>query len=675
MCNKEESLAFLFCLWSTRLNTPQTSRLDAQLNQAKKALSGGQFSQARQLCETVFASSTSDEQKQEACYVLAVAERYAKRFAEAEQAVRTLLALNPDHARALQELGHLCLATQRKEQAAKAFYDATLIHPALVASWRAQVELYQSRTAHPALGHAKQNLNYWQSLPKPLLGAADLLFGGNIQQADAVCRRFLQQHKHHAEGLYILALIDIRNDALDEAEFLLESCCEIAPQHTRARAEFAALLNRIGKYQTALKQAEALLQQDTSNPNSLVLKGVALVGLGELRQGMSLFEEVLTREPERTSLWLQLGHAQKSLGMMKEAIASYQAAIAQRADYGDAYWSLANTKSYRFDEQELVEMQRLLGTSSTGTEDRIHLAFALGKGFEDQGQATQAFEYYRQGNEARFSTSAFEPDVFSQQVDRHIAHFTPAFFAQRQNVGCLDNAPIFIVGLPRAGSTLLEQIISAHSKVDATQELHNILGLAKRLRRGQDYPSMLHSLSEDYFERFGRQFIEQTHAYRQGGVMFIDKMPNNFLHIGLIKLILPNAKIVDARRAPMDCCYSCYKQLFAEGQDFTYDLTAIGQYYRDYQRLMDHWHKVLPDFVLQVNHEDVLEDLEGQVRRILAFCGLEYEPQCLTFYQSQRAVQTPSAAQVRKPINKDGVDRYKAVEQHLQPLKTALGIE
>lgn len=642
------------------------------LETAKKALTKGQFLQALTLCEALANQPLSAIQRIDADYIKAVACRYLKRFDEAHSALTTLLSHTPNYARAYQERGHLYLAEQKSDKAAKAFYDATLSNPALVGSWRAMVTLYQSSSGKEALQHAQDNFQYWSTLPQAVLGAADMLFSGNVDRADQICRQFLQQNKHHIEGLYVLALIDIQVKAYDEAEFLLESCCELAPKHLRAKAEYAALLNRIGKFQLALTHAQVLLDDDPAQLSYQVLKGVALVGLGQVQEGLAVFNAVLIQEPQRASLWLQLGHAQKSLGKLDEAVYSYKQALAHRASYGDAYWSLANTKAYRFTPDELTQMEALANDPKTLSEDSIHITFALGKGYEDSGEVERAFHHYEQGNREQFTQSGYQPDLFSQQVDKHIAFFTSALFEQHSQCGFDDPSPIFIVGLPRAGSTLLEQILSSHTKVDATQELHNILSLAKRLRKQGQYPDILSQLDSTYFARFGQQYLEQTQAYRQGGIYFIDKMPNNFLHVGLVKLILPNAKVIDARREPLDCCYSCFKQLFAEGQDFTYDLEAVGQYYKDYQRIMAHWDKVLPNFVLRVNHEDVLDNLNNQVKRILDFCQLDFEPACLTFYENQRAVQTPSAAQVRRPINKDGVGKWKAIEHLLEPLKRIL---
>jgi hypothetical protein len=305
------------------------------------------------------------------------------------------------------------------------------------------------------------------------------------------------------------------------------------------------------------------------------------------------------------------------------------------------------------------------------SEDKVHFYFALGKAYEDKKFFDDSFDYYAKGNDLRLEQTGYQPEVFEQQVENQKRVFTKDLFAKLKGVGSKINDPIFIVGLPRAGSTLIEQILASHSKVDGTMELHNILGLAARLRgQNNQYPDIVSELDKTYFARFGEQYIQDTRAYRNSAPLFIDKMPNNFLHIGLIKLILPNAKIIDARREPMACCFSGFKQLFAEGQEFTYGLENIGRYYAAYIDIMQHWNKVLPDFILHVQHEDVINDLEGQVRRILDFCDLEFEQSCVDFYKTKRTIKTPSSEQVRQPIFRGGMQQHINYDKHLGPLKS-----
>jgi tetratricopeptide (TPR) repeat protein len=372
-----------------------------------------------------------------------------------------------------------------------------------------------------------------------------------------------------------------------------------------------------------------------------------------------------------------LGHAYKARGNFEQAIAAYHDACTAQPDYGDAYWSLANTKTYEFQDDELARMQSGEASGNVSPDDRVHLCFAIGKAWEDRGEYESSFEYYQRGNRLKATRNAYDPAQTSAVVQRQIDTCTRELFEQRGDLGSEHADPIFIVGLPRAGSTLLEQILASHPQVDGTMELHEILGLAQRLRgrnAGAEsaYPRNLWELDDGYFKRFGDKFIADTRVYRGSAPFFIDKMPNNFMHIGLIRLILPNAKIIDARRHPMACGFSAFKQLFGEGQDFSYSLESIGRYYSDYIRLMDHWDAVTPGFVLRVLHEDVVDDLETQVRRILDFCGLPFEQSCLDFHKTKRAVKTPSSEQVRQPIYRSGLDYWRNYEPWLGPLKDSL---
>jgi tetratricopeptide (TPR) repeat protein len=507
-------------------------------------------------------------------------------------------------------------------------------------------------------------------------GARDLMYEGKLGIADTVCRRFLQKHKHHVEAMLLLAEIGIKLKLYHEAEFLLESCVEIHPTHQAARAEFVQLLSKLGKFGQAKKQAELLLNEHPNNHQYLAAKASAMVGVGEVEQAISIYQQIINERNDRPGMQLLLGHAHKASGNIEQAIAAYQQAYKIRADFGDAYWSLANTKTYRFTDSELTLMQAQLDKVDLEQDDKAHLEFALAKTYEDRKQFDSAFSHYKNGNALKNQRNHYSQAKVGEQIEAQKSVFTQAFFKTHQNLGDQAPDPIFIVGLPRAGSTLLEQILASHSQVDGTMELHNVLGLAARLSGNKSgYPNVVNEIDNEFFARFGKQFIEDTQFYRQGAAFFIDKMPNNFMHIGLIKSILPNAKIIDARRDPIACCFSGYKQLFAEGQEFSYDLGNLIHYYQSYQSLMTHWDAVLPGFVLKVQHEDVIDDLETQVRRILDFCKLPFETSCLHFYKTKRTIKTPSSEQVRQPINSDAREQWKHFEDHLTPLIEAFAVK
>lgn len=640
----------------------------------KDALAQGQFIKAIAIANTAFEKDNVQDIENELRYLLTVAYRLDGQLGHAQQSGQILIAADTNNARAYQEMGHIHNAKGNVAEAAIAYYRATVLNPALLASWRALVPLYSEMGNKQASHIANHQISYLTSLPKPVLGGRDLMYEGHLYKADQVCRNFLQSNKHHPEALLLLAEIGIQLKIYGEAEFLLETLLELHPQHHAAGVELLKLLAKMGKFHHAKSLADKLLMQQPQSTHLLSAKASAMVGLGEIQEAIPIYKQLLEQDAGQPGLQLLLGHALKASGELDNAINAYKKAYLSRPDFGDAYWSLANTKTYQFSEQEVTNMQEHVANKDVSIEDRIHLHFALGKAFEDSKDYDQAFYHYQQGNDDKQQQTRYDPVVFEQQVDEQITHCNADLFQRFPSAGIKQADPIFIVGLPRAGSTLLEQILASHSQVDGTMELHNILALASKLRgQKNQYPEILSRLETDYFARFGEQFLNDTQIYRAGSPFFIDKMPNNFLHIGLIKLILPNAKIIDARRHPMACCFSGFKQLFGEGQEFTYGLENIGRYYKAYVKLMAHWDRVLPGFVLRVQHEDVIEDLEGQVRRLLDFCGLPFEQSCLDFHKTERAIKTPSSEQVRQPIYRSGMEQWKHFEPYLSPLKTVLG--
>jgi tetratricopeptide (TPR) repeat protein len=647
---------------------------------ARQLIQAARFAEAEAAVVHVLGESPAPPQEAEARYTLAVARRYAGKYEGALQAADELLELRPEYGRAFQEKGYTWLAMNRPAEAAAAFSRATELNPGLTGSWKALVNLYGNAGREQRARHAQNQVEYLASLPRELLAVIDLIHEGKLYKAEQLCRRFLQENKRHVEAMRLLADIGVRLKVLDDAEFLLETAVELEPENTRVRVDYLRVLNRKGKFRQAAEQARILLEREPDNPVFKLASASALTGLGRFEEGLEQYRECLGKTTNKAGIHVMMGHAWKAIGRLDDAIDAYREATNLRPDYGDAYWSLANTKTYRFADEETAEMRSREAAAGIAADDRIHLCFALGKALEDRKEYEESFVYYRRGNALKKERSGYDADKTEAMVDAQIETCSREFFESRAGVGCEAPDPVFIVGLPRAGSTLLEQILASHSMVDGTMELHDILGLAQRLRgrsAGDEdrYPRILTELEDDYFRRFGEKFIEDTRVYRGDAPFFTDKMPNNFLHVGLIRLILPNAKVIDARRHPMACCFSGFKQLFGEGQDFTYGLQEIGRYYRDYVRLMDHWDEVLPGFVLRVEHEDVVEDLDTQVRRILDFCGLPFEEACLQFHKTERSVRTPSSEQVRQPIYRSGLAQWRHYEPWLDPLKEALGPE
>ncbi|GAC35570.1 sulfotransferase [Paraglaciecola polaris] len=639
----------------------------------KTNIQQAKFSEAILLCQRQLENDLPNGDRLEVLYLLVVAQRLKGDYHEALESNKTLLSLNAEHARAWQENGYLYTATHESLKAAQAFYQATQLNPALLASWRALQPLYKNQGNTKAAAIAKAQIAYLAELPNAILGAKDLMYEGDFYNADKVCRQFLQANKHHAEAMLLLAEIGIQLKVYSEADFILSSCLALYPDHKTAGMTYLQLLAKMAKFSEVKTLADKLLTGSPKNAVLLCAKASAMVGLGDVEEAIAIYQDLLAQNQAQPGIQLLLGHALKAKGDLLGAITAYQCAYQNNSEFGDAYWSLANTKTYRFSDDELASMEQLVGRPDIGLDDRVHLHFALGKSLEDRTAFDAAFSHYAKGNQLKQQQIKYNPEVFEGQVAKQIATCQPELFARLKAVGEQNAAPIFIVGLPRAGSTLLEQILASHSQVDGTMELHDILGLASKLQgQKNQYPQVLAELDEGYFVRFGQKFLQDTQVYRGDAPYFIDKMPNNFLHIGLIKLILPNAKVIDARRDPMACCFSGFKQLFGDGQEFSYGLEDIGRYYRAYEKLMAHWDDVLPGFVLKVQHEALIDDLHGQVQRMLDFCGLPFEQQCIDFHKTERAIKTPSSEQVRQPIYRSGMVQWKNFDEHLLPLKKVL---
>ena len=641
-----------------------------QLEVAQKALQAGDFARGLGLAEDVLEADASDG---EALYMAAVAARYLKQFDRAQTHLSALHAANPEYGRAWQESAHLARAQGRGNEARAAYARATQFNPALLASWRALAELSSGPEAHNAAAQADRIAG----LPRELLAVTNHLHEGRTLRAEEICRHYLRRNPRDVEGMRLLAQIGMQLGINDDAEFLLESAREFAPDNIQIRLDYIDVLRRRQKFEKARDQAEALYALDPESPLFQSHLAIESMQTGEYDRAFDLFDTILAKLPNDPATLTSRGHALKTRGRQDEAVESYRAAIGAKPDHGDAFYALANLKTYRFTDAEIAAMRAQVDQPALAFMDRVHLSFALGKAHEDREEYAESFRFYDEGNALKRAQTRYSADAMSEELAKQREYCTAELFAKHAGEGHDAPDPIFILGLPRAGSTLLEQILASHSQVDGTLELPNILALAHQLRgrkAGQSrYPEILHDLSGEQLEQFGADFIENTRVHRQGAPFFIDKMPNNFRHVGLIHLILPNAKIIDARRAPMDCCFSGFKQLFAEGQEFTYGLTEVGRYYADYVALMDHWDAVLPGRVLRVQHDDVLDDLEGQTRRMLDYCGLPFEEACLDFHKTDRAVRTASSEQVRRPINRSGQGAWKPYEPWLGPLKEALG--
>jgi len=613
-------------------------------------------------------------------YMVAVCLRYLGLIPDALAALERLERLHPGFSRLYQERGHCHVASRDAPRAIEAYLAGVTINPALPASWSKLEQLYRMTGDLQNAVIAADHIATLKNLPPEVLNATALFSDGDLTPAEQIVRAFLLKHGDHIEAMRLLARIGMAREVLDDAEILLEAVLQRAPDYRAARLEYARVLLDRHKHPRAIEELEKLLAQEPDNRQFKTLFATACVGIGANEKALTLYRQLLVDAPQAAELHLSIAHSLKTLGRSEESIDAYRAASVARPDYGDAYWSLANLKTYRFADDEIARMLVEEERPGISPPDRYHLCFALGKAIEDRGDYEKSYRYYERGNQLKHAEIRFSPEIIERNTRMQMGTCTRELFARRAGAGSSKADPIFIVGLPRSGSTLLEQILASHSRVEGTHELADIQRIVHELQGREEagttnprYPRVLGELSAEEILRLGEKYLSDTRIYRTDKPFFIDKMPNNFRHIGLIHLMLPNARIIDARREPMACCFSNFKQLFASGQEFTYSIEDIARYYRTYLALMDHWNAVLPGRILKIDHEDIVEDLDANVRRLLDFCGLEFESACLDFHKTERSVRTASSEQVRQPIFREGLDQWKNFEPWLGPLKTALG--
>ena len=579
------------------------------------------------------------------------------------------------------ELGIALAEAGQGPRAVAALKRATQLAPAAPDGWRYLADQLDAAGEAVAADTARARYLGTASRDPALVAAAAALVANDLPAAEARLITHLSTHPTDVAALRMRAEIAARLRQYRDAERLLEQCLALAPSFDAARHNYAVVLNRQGKAAQALPEVERLLAREPRNPGYRNLKAAILAHIGEYSESIDTYEAVLREFPDQPKVWMSYGHALKTDGRHEGAVAAYREAIRREPSLGEAYWSLANLKTFRFTPADVASMRGQLGRDGLVAEDRLHFEFALGKALEDEGAFEESFVHYAAGNAQRLALHPYSAEEHSAYVRRNQSLFTRAFFAEHRDVGDPRPDPIFIVGLPRAGSTLIEQILASHPRVEGTMELPELPQLATELAgraaqagSGSGFEGLVASLTAEEWAALGARYLEATRVYRKTEApFFIDKMPNNCLHVGLIALMLPNAKIIDARRHPLGCCFSAFKQHFARGQSFSYSLGDVGRYYRDYVELMAHFDAVLPGRVHRVHYETMVEDTEAEVRRLLDYCGLGFDERCLRFYENDRAVRTASSEQVRKPIFRDGIDQWRHFEPWLAPLKSALG--
>ena len=631
--------------------------------------------------EYVLLNLDQDSNHIESLYFGSVCARYLKNYQQSNDYLERLLTLSPDMGRAYQELGHLNRDRGSLELAAGYYRQACEMNPALISSWQFLYDYYRDIGKKDASSHALEQLENLKSLPNTLLYINQILYEGKLSEAEKMCRDFLKKDPKNTEAMSILSEIASRLGYLEDAEFLLENAVNFEPNNPELRKKYLIILRKKQKFSKAMIQAEYLCKTFPKNLSYKAQMAIEIMQNGDYEKAIEIFDSILKKAPNDPNTLTSKGHALKTFGNNIDAIKSYKLAHKAKPDHGEAYFSLANLKTYSFKTSEIALMKNQLENVNLLSKDRVYFHFALAYALEKEGEYEEAFSHLEKGNEIKKINNRYSMKGMKDEIHSQIQICDSNFFSSHGEGGLNKNDPIFILGLPRSGSTLIEQILASHSQIDGTLELPNILSMAHGLR-GHDrlsnegkYPSVLKSLTKDQRKEMGLEYITDTFIHRDKAPRFTDKMPNNFRHIGLIHLILPNAKIIDARRYPLDCCFSIYKQLFAQGQEFSYGLEEIGNYYRNYIDLMDHWNRVLPGKILKVNNEDIINDLEGQVKRIIDYLELPFEKECISFYNTKRSVRTASSEQVRKPINKDGVERWKPYSKKLKPLVDYLGEE
>jgi len=599
-----------------------------------------------------------------------------RKFPEAMKLLENAIRRYPDFATAHETLGDLQMVQGHAESGRKAYEQAMRLDPARLAihdkidrAKQLEVKVNEALQAQREKGPAQKVMAF----EKEIAEAREYERSEDPKSGEAIYRRILTQDPNHVEAARLLARIAANKKRFSDAETLLLQVVKNAPDYARAWVDLSNAQNEMGKFEESFKSAKRVLELVPQQAESHLLYASAIGMIGDHEAAIVACERALEIKPDKPGTMCSLGHHLKTVGRQDDSIASYRRCIQVKPDHAEAYWSLANLKTFRFEDAEVTAMVSLLEKNELADESRAQIHNALGLEYEGRKDYDRAFENFEKGNIVQRKLESYDPVDTESNYDRTIALMDDDFLHKNAGVDESDITPIFIVGLPRSGSTLIEQILASHSQVDATHELGDLSRVVQSVHRkskkkGEKFPNTLADIGRDDWADIGEEYLRRTAIFRDEAPYFVDKYPNNFMFAGFLKLAIPNARIIDARRHPLDSCFGTYKQLFASGQPFSYDMTEIGEYYLQYRRLMDHWHEVLPGFVLDVQYEDVVADLESQVRRILDFCGLPFEEACLRFHETERAVKTASSEQVRQPIYSSSVNLWRNYEEHLETL-------
>ena len=656
------------------METPAQARLRAAYSQAFAALRTGRAETAERQLRAIQAEAPGEVNS---LRMLGVALLDQEKIPDALEALQRAVAAAPDFWAARTDLARAYRCAGRLQAAREELQRIVAAHPELEAAWLAYGDVLVELEKYADARFAYERARLCDPFARRIEQASAALVAKDRKSAEIIFREILKADPAHVAAACGLAAISLGashgNDALRLLRHALKQSAHL-PLTWRGMCQ--ALVD-LGKFPEAEAAVRRLLKIEPENAKNWVLLGTVYTHLMRQADALPAFEQAARLNPAEVRLTLSIGHIQKTLGNRSESEAAYKACLALDPAFSEAYWSLADLKNYHFSDAEIAAMQALRQGEGGDDADQAQLHFALGRAFEQRHDYGQSFKHYKLGNERRRKTVPFDIRVFENKTRRVRQCFDAAYFAERSGAGQRDAAPIFIVGLPRSGSTLVEQILASHSGVEGTFELPNMLTIVREFDHADAqhdaYPEIVRSAPLERFAELGRRYLKETQALRSGRAHFIDKMPNNFSHIGLIHSLLPQAIIIDVCRYPMDSCFSSYKQYFAEGQSFSYELESLGRYFRCYVELMDHWDRVLPGKVLHLRYESLVREPEITIRRLLEHCGLQFEPACLAFHETKRAVRTASAEQVRQPLYSSGIGYWKHFETQLEPLKLALG--
>ena len=599
------------------------------------------------------------------------------KYGEAEKYLRMAIDIAPTFAKPHEDLGYVLLKLKRPDEAIEVLEKATRLDPKLELAFlhlgKALVETGKGKEADEAFEKAF-NLSPEK---KALAQAAECFKEGRLEEAEKICRKIIQKNPNNVDAIRFMGILAARLKRIGDAERYFRKAIELAPDFTDAIIDLGKLLQEDGRFEGAINSYKQAIKMEPENAKLYDMLGFVLEPAALSFDAIEAYQKAIKLNPKLVGSWLGLGHSLKTVGRLDEAIEAYHQCYKLKPKFGAVQWSLANLKTYRFSDEEIEDMQAKVAEGNLSGESEVNFLFALANAYEDRKDFDRAWTYYEEGNSKRRMHESYDPVDTEVTNDRIIDVFNKEFLEKNTGLGNPDPSPIFVLGLPRSGSTLIEQILASHSSVEGTSELSYVALCTKSLNRnradGINYPEAVHALDERHFKALGQDYINFCQMHRTDGTpYFIDKNPNNFTSIGFLHLILPNAKIIDARRHPMDACFSCYRQLFARGQTFTYNLTDIGEYYLQYQRMMDHWHDALPGRVLTIQYEEVVPDFENQVHRILEYCGLPWEDNCLNYYDTDRPIRTASSEQVRQPIYTGSLHRWRKYVQHLDELTEVL---